>query len=224
MAAKQPSPSQEDLNKVVVELHHKQQASRADATAGVGRCEEIADAAWSLCCRRPSHPYAPTTSISLISPTGLPRNQSATVQDSLWPNPPRTSARQHPQISETLTKLFLYLDERQWDLLRREVFSQGLVVMDNGDGPKLTSGSEIVESWRANLEGVDAIYHQMNHYMVAFTVRRARVCVERGACVLVLVLGGLCLGFPSLVRRPTVRVQESRRLTVCTKEGVADRH
>ncbi len=45
-----------------------------------------------------------------------------------------------------------------------------MVVMDNGEGPKLTSGAEIVDGWRANLEGVDAIYHQVNNYIVTFTV------------------------------------------------------
>lgn len=78
-----------------------------------------------------------------------------------------------------LTKLFLYLDERQWELLRQEVFLQGMVVMDNGDGPKLTSGAEIVDGWRVNLEGVDAIYHQINPYIVTFTVRAFSVA-DRG--------------------------------------------
>lgn len=69
------------------------------------------------------------------------------------------------------------MDERQWELLVQEVFSQGMLVMDNGEGPRLTSGAQIVDGWRANLEGVDAVYHQMNPYMITFTVRRGRSCL-----------------------------------------------
>lgn len=82
------------------------------------------------------------------------------------------------QIEAVLTKLFLYLDERQWELLRQEVLSGGMVVMNNGEGPTMTSGADIVEHWRANLEAVDAIYHQLNPYCITFTVRFLSVYIN----------------------------------------------
>lgn len=118
----------------------------------------------------------PTNPICLPGPISLSLPPRYRPTDAIshcdLPSPPPTRT---PQISETLTKLFLYLDERQYEMLPQQVFSQSMLVMDNGEGPKLTSGMQIVEGWRANLEGVDAVYHQMNPYMITFTVRLGAV-------------------------------------------------
>ncbi|KAM3567978.1 hypothetical protein VYU27_009889 [Nannochloropsis oceanica] len=70
------------------------------------------------------------------------------------------------QIEDLLSKQFLYVDGRWWDLLRTEIFATGLITMDNGDGPLCTTSDEIVSRWQQTLGSLDAVLHQVGHYVI----------------------------------------------------------
>lgn len=57
-------------------------------------------------------------------------------------------------------------------------------MVDNGDGPRPTSPSEVVQGWQATLSPLDAVYHQVNQYIITLTVRK-----RRRACMYVCVPG-----------------------------------
>lgn len=62
-------------------------------------------------------------------------------------------------------------------------------MVDNGDGPRPSSPSEVIQGWQATLSPLDAVYHQVNQYIITLTVR---ACV-RWVCGCICVLGSdLC--------------------------------
>ena len=53
-------------------------------------------------------------------------------------------------------------------------------MVDNGDGPRPSSPSEVIHGWQATLSPLDAVYHQVNQYIITLTVR---ACVPGCVCI-----------------------------------------
>lgn len=43
-------------------------------------------------------------------------------------------------------------------------------MVDNGDGPRPSSVDEVIQGWQVTLAPLDAVYHQVNQYLIALTV------------------------------------------------------
>lgn len=53
-------------------------------------------------------------------------------------------------------------------------------MVDNGDGPRPSSPSEVIQGWQTTLSPLDAVYHQVNQYIITLTVR---ACLDVYVCV-----------------------------------------
>lgn len=72
------------------------------------------------------------------------------------------------QIIETVNKLFIYTDYKEWDKLQNEVFTEK-VHMDMrslGGEEKEMTAKEICDMWQSGLEGLDAVNHLGGNYLV----------------------------------------------------------
>ncbi len=78
------------------------------------------------------------------------------------------------QIVEVVNKLFVYTDNRQWDKIIDEVFTD-MVLFDMLSASSL-SANEICNNWDKGLQGIDAIHHQAGNYLV--TVNNTEATVE----------------------------------------------
>ena len=71
-------------------------------------------------------------------------------------------------IIEIVNKLFVYTDNKEWDKLQKEVFTD-VVDFDmsslGGDVAKKTS-QQICEEWDKGFEGLDAVNHLAGNYIV----------------------------------------------------------
>ena len=71
-------------------------------------------------------------------------------------------------IIEIVNKLFVYTDNKEWDKLQNEVFTD-VVDFDmsslGGDVAKKTS-KQICEEWNKGFEGLDAVNHLAGNYLV----------------------------------------------------------
>ena len=71
-------------------------------------------------------------------------------------------------IIEIVNKLFVYTDNKEWDKLQKEVFTD-VVDFDmsslGGDVAKKTS-QQICEEWDKGFEGLDAVNHLAGNYLV----------------------------------------------------------
>lgn len=72
------------------------------------------------------------------------------------------------QIIETVTKLFVYTDYREWDKLLDEVFTPQLYfdMASMGGEAKDTTAKEVCDMWRTGFEGIDAVNHLAGNYLV----------------------------------------------------------
>lgn len=81
------------------------------------------------------------------------------------------------EVVETVNKLFVYTDSRNWDALRYEVFSD-LVMFDmrsvGGEEGERTAES-ICEEWERNLAGIDQVHHAAGNHIVHFVDNTAQV-------------------------------------------------
>ena len=71
-------------------------------------------------------------------------------------------------IIEIVNKLFVYTDNKEWDKLQKEVFTN-VVDFDmsslGGEVAKKTS-KQICEEWNKGFEGLDAVNHLAGNYLV----------------------------------------------------------
>ena len=72
------------------------------------------------------------------------------------------------RIIETVNKLFLYTDNKDWDMLRKDVFSSEVDLdMSSIDGPdKTMTSGEICKMWAEGFSGIDQINHLAGNYLV----------------------------------------------------------
>ncbi|MGW4352511.1 nuclear transport factor 2 family protein [Nocardia sp. NPDC004582] len=73
-------------------------------------------------------------------------------------------------VSDTITKLFVYCDQGRWSDLRESVLAEE-VFFDNGFGGAVgpQPGADIVDAWAAGLGALDAVHHQAGNQLVEIT-------------------------------------------------------
>lgn len=80
-------------------------------------------------------------------------------------------------IIETVNKLFIAVDERDWDIVS-SVFDDTVLLdytsMAGGVPANLTS-SQIIESWKEILPGFDKTHHQLGNYQVDIDSKNIQV-------------------------------------------------
>lgn len=72
------------------------------------------------------------------------------------------------QIIEVVNRLFVYTDNREWDLLQKEVFA-GKVSLDMsslGGSKSLLASSAICEMWAEGFKDIDSVNHLGGNYLV----------------------------------------------------------
>ncbi len=82
------------------------------------------------------------------------------------------------QIIEIVNKLFVYTDNRQWQNLLNEVFTESVLFdmsLAGGGKPVTISAKEVCDKWEKGFEGIDAIHHQAGNYLVTLNTTRAAV-------------------------------------------------
>lgn len=90
--------------------------------------------------------------------------------------------KHHPRdaIVETVNKLFVYVDEQNWDKLKAEVFEPKVLLdmtsMGMDKAETLGSG-QICQMWGDSFAGLDAIHHQAGNYIVDMLENTASVYV-----------------------------------------------
>jgi SnoaL-like domain len=75
--------------------------------------------------------------------------------------------REH--IVEVVNKLFVYTDNRQWERLLDEVFTEAVMfdMSSAGSGDPVTlPAKEICNMWEKGFQGIDAVHHQAGNYLV----------------------------------------------------------
>lgn len=72
------------------------------------------------------------------------------------------------EIIETVNKLFIYIDDRQWDKLCKEVFTPKVYLdMSSLGGDKTTkSCEEICQMWEEGFSDIDEVNHLAGNYIV----------------------------------------------------------
>ena len=72
------------------------------------------------------------------------------------------------QIIETVNKLFIYTDYREWEKLQNEVFTENvhLDMSSLGAEPMDTTAREICEMWNTGFKDIDAVNHLGGNYLV----------------------------------------------------------
>ena len=83
------------------------------------------------------------------------------------------------QIIEVVNKLFVYTNNRQWDKIIDEAFTDSVLVdMSSAGGSEAASLSakEICDNWNKGLQGIDALHHQAGNYLL--TINNTEATVE----------------------------------------------
>lgn len=72
------------------------------------------------------------------------------------------------QITETVNKLFISVDNRDWENVKL-IFSD-TVLLDYtsmaGGQPAILTSSQIIDSWKGILPGFDKTHHQLGNYLI----------------------------------------------------------
>ncbi|MEU4595594.1 nuclear transport factor 2 family protein [Nocardia sp. NPDC023988] len=70
-------------------------------------------------------------------------------------------------ITETITRMFVYCDQKRWDGLVTEVFTDE-VDFDGGfgGGVSIRSAEDIAADWKAGLDSLDAVHHQSGNHLI----------------------------------------------------------
>ena len=72
------------------------------------------------------------------------------------------------EIIEQINKLFIYTDDRNWELLKSEVFAE-IVFLDmtslGGEAKEMTS-VEICEMWEEGFKEIDSVNHLAGNHLV----------------------------------------------------------
>jgi hypothetical protein len=71
-------------------------------------------------------------------------------------------------IIELVSKLFVYTDSHEWNLLVKDVFKEEVMFdMSSLGGPaKKLRAIEICDMWKQGFEGIDHIHHQAGNFIV----------------------------------------------------------
>ena len=74
----------------------------------------------------------------------------------------------HQQITEVVYKLFVHVDERDWEQLRSEVFSTDVFLdMSSLGGPaERMTPFQICEMWAEGFKGIDSVNHLAGNVLV----------------------------------------------------------
>ena len=72
------------------------------------------------------------------------------------------------QIVETVNKLFVYTDEREWDKLQNEVFDSNiwLDMTSLGGSAEQMSAKAICDMWEAGFKELNSVNHLAGNYLV----------------------------------------------------------
>lgn len=81
------------------------------------------------------------------------------------------------QVIETVHKLFIYTDSRQWNKLQEEVFSESVLfdMSSLGMEAKVTSAKSICETWESGFAELDAVNHLAGNLLVSIDREQADV-------------------------------------------------
>jgi hypothetical protein len=79
------------------------------------------------------------------------------------------------EVSDTVTRLFINTDERNWDGVTDCFASKVLFDMSSlsGSKPSRVSPKKIVDQWESGLKGLTAIHHQIGNMLVSVEGREA---------------------------------------------------
>src|ERR1039458_1985614 len=79
------------------------------------------------------------------------------------------------EVSDTVTRLFINTDERNWDGVTDCFASKVLFDMSSlsGSKPSRVSPKKIVDQWESGLKGLTAIHHQIGNMFVSVEGREA---------------------------------------------------
>lgn len=84
---------------------------------------------------------------------------------------------EYQNIIELINRLFISVDNHQWDQLK-SIFNDK-VLLDyssmNGAEPSLISAESIIDSWSAFLPGFDSTHHQIANFVVENNANKANV-------------------------------------------------
>lgn len=76
------------------------------------------------------------------------------------------------EIIELVNKLFIYTDNKNWDKLPAEVFTEKVMVdmssVESKEANEITA-DEICKGWKEDLAAIDAVHHQAGNFLVRFT-------------------------------------------------------
>ena len=81
------------------------------------------------------------------------------------------------QIIETVHKLFIYTDSREWKKLQDEVFTESVLfdMSSPGMDVKETTAKSICETWQRGFIGLDAVNHLAGNILVTIKDEQAEV-------------------------------------------------
>ena len=73
------------------------------------------------------------------------------------------------ELTEVANKLFMYTDERQWQLLLDEVFTDEIefdMSSLSGQPSQQMKAIAVCEMWKTGFAGIDHVHHQAGHYVI----------------------------------------------------------
>ena len=81
------------------------------------------------------------------------------------------------KVTETVNRLFIGTDNRDWDTVRQIFASEVLFDMTSvtGGKPVTLTPQEIVAAWEKGLKPLKAIHHQAGNYLVSVNMKEADV-------------------------------------------------
>ena len=77
----------------------------------------------------------------------------------------------HDEIVELVNKLFVYTDNRDWEKLQKEVFTEKVhfdMSSAGGGAPTQMTAIAICDMWKHGFEGIDHVHHHSGNYIVKF--------------------------------------------------------
>ena len=81
------------------------------------------------------------------------------------------------QIIETVHRLFIYTDSREWNKLQDEVFTESVLfdMSSLGNEARVTSAKSICETWESGFAGLTAVNHLAGNMLVSVKNEQAEV-------------------------------------------------
>ncbi|MGE5807429.1 MAG: nuclear transport factor 2 family protein [Ignavibacteria bacterium] len=81
------------------------------------------------------------------------------------------------EIIEAVNKLFISVDNRDWELVKKSFDETVLLDYTSiaGGEPANLTASQIIDSWKGLLPGFDKTHHQLGNYLVETDSQKAKV-------------------------------------------------